>query len=342
MNNRVIDNFQKWVSPIILAVICQQAIRLATDISMDNTFWVTPSQHLIEFVISIPFYYFINWRIHVFQAKNTSEKKDRKGIIREYALWAFYFLIVINIYVIVAHRILDLPEYFRDYMFATVTCVPILLFYYTLIRNEHNKKKLDEQKLELERLKTTQLKTEMKFLKAQYHPHFLFNALNTIYFQVDEANISAKESLELLSDLLRYQLYDADEPVTLKNELQFLNTYISFQRLRIEEGVKVDFSEEIDDNKKKIHPLLFHPLLENAFKYVDGDLAIMIKISQQNNVVFFNIANTVMSYPDSEPKAGIGLINLKQRLSILYPDKHTLLIDKKPDIFTVTLTIEVE
>ncbi|MDU1891346.1 MAG: histidine kinase [Dysgonomonas sp.] len=338
----MVHYFSKWISPIILAVICQQAIRLVTDISMDNTFWVTPSQHSVEFIISIPFYYFINWRIHVFQAENTYENKDKKGIIREYVLWAFLFLILINIYVIIAHRILNLPEYFRDYMFATVTCVPILLFYYTLIRNEHNKRKLDEQKLEFERLKTAQLETEMKFLKAQYHPHFLFNALNTIYFQVEETNISAKESIEFLSGLLRYQLYDAEEVVTLDDELQFLNTYISFQKLRIEEGIRVDFSEEIDDKKTKIHPLLFHPLLENAFKYVDGEFSIKIKISQQNNVIVFDIANTIVSYSASEQKTGIGLTNLKQRLSILYPNKHKLLIDSRQDIFTAALIIEVE
>jgi len=338
----MIHSLQKWVSPIILAVICQQAIRLVTDISIDNTFWVTPSQHLKELIISPLFFYLIDRGLYLFFIKKSGNKKGWKSIVKEYGLAAIYFSICTIITVFIIHSLLNLPDYFRDYIIAVMVWVPILLFYFTFIRNEYNRKKVDNQKLELERIKAAQLETEMKFLKSQYHPHFLFNALNTIYFQVDETNISAKESIELLSDLLRYRLYDADGLVTLKDELQFLNTYITFQKLRTEEGVKVDFSTEIADYQKKLHPLLFHPLLENAFKYVNGNLHIDIRVSQQDNVVIFNIANSIIKYPESEQKAGIGLINLKQRLSILYPDRHKLSINREQEIFEVTLTIEVE
>jgi len=295
----------------------------------------------MELIISIPFFYFIDWRIRVYQAKNTYDK-GKKDIIREYALWTFYFFIGINVFVVFTHQVLNLREYFRDYMFATVTCVPILLFYYTLIRNGNNKKKLDDQNLELEKVKAAKLEVDMKFLKAQYHPHFLFNALNTIYFQVDDNNVSAKESIELLSQLLRYQLYDSEKLVTLEDELSFFNAYIRFQKLRIDDDIEVDFEVKIDDNKIKIHPLLFHPLLENAFKYVDGKFHIDIKINQHDNTIVFRITNTIISYPEPEQKTGIGLNNLRQRLSILYPNKHELSINKGQDIFTVELIIDVE
>jgi len=324
-----------------LAVVCQQAIRLATDISIDNTFWVTPLQHLIEFIISIPFFYFIDWRIHVFHSKNTYLNKTAKIIAGEYILWTFYFFIWINIYVIIAHRILNLPEYFRDYMFATVTCVPILLFYYTLIRNEYNKKKLVEQSLELEKIKAAKLETDMKLLKNQYHPHFLFNALNTIYFQVEDRNVAAKESIELLSGLLRYQLYNSDRPVTLEEEIGFLQSYIRFQQLRADDEISVNFQVEMDDGGKEIHPLLFHPLVENAFKYVDGKFRIDININQQVDTIIFHTSNTITGYPQPGRRTGIGLINLQQRLSILYPGKYDLVIGKEQGIFNVTLTLEI-
>lgn len=333
---------QKWISPVILAVICQQAIRLVTDISIDNTFWVTPSQHLRELIISPPFFYLIDRGLYLLFVKRSTNKKGWKDIVKEYGLAAIYFSICIIITVFIIHVLLSLPDYFRDYVIAVMVCVPILLFYFTLIRNEYNRRKVDEQNFELERVKAAQLETEMKFLKAQYHPHFLFNALNTIYFLVDETNMAAKEGIELLSGLLRYRLYDAEEQVPLEDELQFLNTYIAFQKLRIEEGVKVDFSTEITDNQRKIHPLLFHPLLENAFKYVNGNFYIGIRVSQQGNMVIFKITNTIIRYPESEQKAGIGLTNLKQRLAILYPGRHDLSINKEQDLFTATLTIEME
>ena len=80
-----------------------------------------------------------------------------------------------------------------------------------MIRNRILFKSLIEQSLQLEKVKVDQLETELKFLKSQYHPHFLFNALNTIYFQVDENNKVAKQSIEQLSNLLRYQLYDIEK-----------------------------------------------------------------------------------------------------------------------------------
>lgn len=335
-------NLQKWTSPIILAVICQQAIRLITDISIDKTFWVTPSQHLKELIISPPFFYLIDRGLYLLFIEKSGDKKERKSVIKEYGPVVVYFSLCTVITVFIIHSLLNLQNYFRDYVIAVIVWVPVLLCYFTLRRNEYNKKRVAEQILELEKIKAAKLETDMRFLKAQYHPHFLFNALNTIYFQVHDNNTSAKESIELLSELLRYQLYESEKQVTLDEEISFLNAYITFQELRMDDEIKVNFQVEIDGSKKEIHPLLFHPLLENAFKYVDGKFYIDIKLNQQNNTIVFSIVNTIISYPESEQKTGIGLISLKQRLSILYPGKHELSINKGQDTFTVMLIIKVE
>lgn len=104
----------------------------------------------------------------------------------------------------------------------------------------------------------------------QYHPHFLFNALNTIYFLIDEENEEAIEAVELLSDLLRYQLYDINMKVTIEEEIDYLRTYIQFQRLRMTKRLQFEESFNPELTGQKIHPLLFLPLLENAFKYIGG------------------------------------------------------------------------
>lgn len=109
-----------------------------------------------------------------------------------------------------------------------------------MIRNRILFKSLIEQSLQLEKVKVDQLETELKFLKSQYHPHFLFNALNTIYFQVDENNKVAKQSIEQLSDLLRYQLYDIEKEVTMEQEINYLRSYIAFQQLRMSERLMLD------------------------------------------------------------------------------------------------------
>jgi Putative regulator of cell autolysis len=113
-----------------------------------------------------------------------------------------------------------------------------------------------------------QVETELKFLKAQFHPHFLFNALNTIYFQIDEKNETPRRTIEQLSDLLRYQLYDVNQAVTIEQEINFLLTYINLQKVRMKESLKLDVNFNPELKNQKIHSLLLFPLVENALKYV--------------------------------------------------------------------------
>lgn len=132
-----------------------------------------------------------------------------------------------------------------------VTGALLAFLYYIMIRNRILFKSLIEQSLQLEKVKVDQLETELKFLKSQYHPHFLFNALNTIYFQVDENNKVAKQSIEQLSDLLRYQLYDIEKEVTMEQEINYLRSYIAFQQLRMSERLMLDlyFDPQLKEQK---------------------------------------------------------------------------------------------
>lgn len=105
-------------------------------------------------------------------------------------------------------------------------------FFYIFLRNQMIQKENEAQRLQLEKIKNDQLQTELKFLKAQYHPHFLFNVLNTVYFQIDENNEAPRHTLEQLSDLLRYQLYNDGEKVQVRVEVEYLKQYISLCKLR--------------------------------------------------------------------------------------------------------------
>ena len=155
-----------------------------------------------------------------------------------------------------------------DYMLINVVYIPLMLIFYTFIRNRVRDKNVQKKMLALEKLKAEKNEAELDFLKSQYHPHFLFNALNTIYFQVDERNEEAKKSIEHLSGLLRYQLYDVNQEVPFHKEIEYLRSYIAFQQLRKTDKLVVNITIDAILQEQPIQPLLFQPLLENAFKYV--------------------------------------------------------------------------
>ena len=151
-----------------------------------------------------------------------------------------------------------------------------------------------EQRIQLEKIKNDQLQTELKFLKSQYHPHFLFNALNTVYFQIDESNKAPRRTLEMISELLRYQLYGGNQKVSILQEIDYLKTCIALRKLRMSERLRlrVEFPPEL--NELNIYPLLFLPLVENAFKYVGGDYQLDI-------IMKWKITGSVCLYETPSP-----------------------------------------
>ncbi|HYC27975.1 MAG TPA: histidine kinase, partial [Chitinophagaceae bacterium] len=151
-------------------------------------------------------------------------------------------------------------------------------------------------------------RAELNYLKNQVNPHFLFNALNTIYFQLDESTENARNSLLKFSDILRYQLYNCnDEYVPVMNEIEYLDNYIRIQQLRKEANSTIDFS--FDTNwQEKIAPLLLIPFVENAFKYVSPQGKIDITIERNSNGLHFHCSNT---FEASTPGNGLGIANAK-------------------------------
>ena len=183
----------------------------------------------------------------------------------------------------------------------------------------------------------------MKFLRFQYHPHFLFNALNTVYFQIDETNEAPRRTIEMLSDLLRYQLYGGSQKVPVQKEIDYLRTYMNMQKLRMSERLRLDVSFSPSLCEQPVYPLLFLPLVENAFKYVGGDYRIDYRMTDEAGKILFEITNSLPPLPPSPSgKKGIGLENLKRRLELLYPEKHSLVVKKEPELYSVKLMIEID
>jgi len=194
-------------------------------------------------------------------------------------------------------------------------------------------------------LQQQKTEAEIKFLKAQLNPHFLFNALNNIYALVLTRSENAAESLMSLSQLLRYIIYDAEvEKVSLEKEIVYLKYYIELESLRLADKNKLKINIVVDPNNHKIMPMIFIPFVENSFKHSDinKDGSIEISLKLNGNQLEFICENTYSSVPKSvDHVGGIGLENSKKRLEMVYPQKHKLEIINKDGIYRVALKIDL-
>lgn len=187
---------------------------------------------------------------------------------------------------------------------------------------------------------------ELAYLKQQINPHFLFNALNTVYFQIDKTNTAARSSLHQLSEMLRYQLYEARENrIPVEKEIQYLQDYIRLQSQRQEAAYKIEFTVAPDVKGFFIEPFLLLPFVENCFKHLshfnDAENFISININMQGEMLVFSSVNSFEKNEMVESRNGIGISNTSRRLELLYPAAHELTVRKDADRFYVTLKLNV-
>jgi LytS/YehU family sensor histidine kinase len=198
-------------------------------------------------------------------------------------------------------------------------------------------------------LEKEKLEAELKFLRSQIHPHFLFNTLNNLYALTLIKSDQAPEVVLQLSNLLEYSLYSGKEAeVELREELKLLSGYIDLEKLRF--GNRLKIKSEISENVEGllIAPLILLPFVENSFKHgASNDLKspfieLKVEISNNNHFVF-KIINSYQTGTDKFERytERIGLKNVKRRLELLYPKKHELEINQKQDIFEVILKLEL-
>ncbi len=201
-----------------------------------------------------------------------------------------------------------------------------------------------EQAIREKNLKEEKLGTELELLKAQINPHFIFNALNNIYALTYTQSEKAPESVLKLSEMLRYVFYDCSkDTVKLKDEIAYIENFISFHQMKSAHQQKITFDYYNAYPEYSISPMLFIPFIENAFKYSKieelPEAFVEIYLSTNNEKIYFQIKNTVPETGKPNPGKGLGINNVRQRLEVLYPGKHSLKIDEKDFIFTVTLQI---
>lgn len=196
-------------------------------------------------------------------------------------------------------------------------------------------------------LQKDNLQLELNALKAQINPHFLFNTLNNIYALALSKSGKTPEMILKLSDMMRYLLYECNaSKVTLKKEIQFLFDFIDLEKIRHDQQVEINFSVTGNTDDLSIEPLLLIPFIENCFKHgVNSQIGkgyVDIVLGIENNKLALLATNTFAEKINDERKnTGIGLVNVKKRLSLLYPLKHKLTISSEKDTFTVSLEINM-
>jgi two-component system, LytTR family, sensor kinase len=282
----------------------------------------------------------INRLVNYFRKKEQAVI-SKKSIAKEFGIVFLACLLVIHTTIVPMMIFTDNGMQLNDYVIGNIIPTLFVLLYFSIVRGNQYLTNYVKQKVQLEKITNDQLQTELKFLKAQYHPHFLFNALNTVYFQMDENVTEAKRTVEKFSELLRYQLYDQQQTVPISQEIHYLQNFIDIQKVRTSEKLQLKTYFDSSLNGQQVYPLLFLPLVENAFKYVGGDYKINIEARKEKDSVELAVMNSLPLQPLPQKENGIGLENLKRRLELLYPGKHELLLTKDISKFSASLKISL-
>lgn len=230
---------------------------------------------------------------------------------------------------------------FRFAFFPTVFFVVISTIYRLVVD------KIDSERTKSAR-RAEQLTSELKFLRSQISPHFLFNVLNNLVSMARHKSDQLEPSLIKLSGLMRYMLYESDgRKVDIATEIEYLKSYIELQKLRFEEDISITADIQYDErDMHTIEPMLLIPFVENAFKHgatLVHEPFIRIALRITGNILQFKVENKFDDAGHSkDSNSGIGLANVKARLNLLYRDAYRLTVEEQNNTFNVHLSLELK
>lgn len=216
-------------------------------------------------------------------------------------------------------------------------------FFFGIIRHLYNHVLLRQT---AQQLRIEKQVAELSYLKAQTNPHFLFNTLNNIYSLARDKSDLAPESILRLSKILRYMLYETSGPyIAIEQELKITADYISLEKLRYDDSLRVNFNHDIDDRQQALPPLLLLPLVENAFKHGVSEARenpfINIRLSVNKRQLLFTVTNSIgETNVHGQVKENIGISNLRRQLELQYTD-YNLSLEQNAFEFNATLKINL-
>ncbi|WP_052733114.1 sensor histidine kinase [Hymenobacter terrenus] len=202
------------------------------------------------------------------------------------------------------------------------------------------------QQRQVQQLQTQQLRAELRLLHQQLSPHFLFNTLNNLYgMTLQKSDLSPVIVLKL-SQIMQYVVYEATQDwVLLQQELDYITNYLDLQRIRLPQPARVQVAAEATGGALAIAPMLLIILVENAFKHgleqPTSGAFVRVASRLRGDTLHFTVVNSVGGPPAGAPPPGVGLANLRQRLALLYPQRHTFAITAEASVFTARLSLQL-
>lgn len=234
--------------------------------------------------------------------------------------------------------------YATRFIVQHTTSVIFIVIFIGMLRFAEDWFQLEARKKEIENEKLT---AELRFLKAQINPHFLFNTLNNLYYLAFTQSPNTTVVIDKLSQMMRYMIYESNHSkVPLKKEIDYMENYISLEELRLENQVPITFEVKGNTEQVMIEPFLFITFLENAFKHgvssTSADSWVKVAITVGDKRCTYTVENSRLPEKENnEEKSGIGLQNLRRRLELSYPERHTLHIKETPDTYHIELTLDL-
>lgn len=226
----------------------------------------------------------------------------------------------------------DLAQFILIYL-STSTLLKLSKAWFWMNETEHRLQQLEREKLD----------AELRALKSQIDPHFLFNSLNSLYSLALDGDLRTPEAILKLSHNMRYMLYECNtSQVPLEKEIEYIRNYLDLQRLRSDDKRAILFKMSINNEQHPVAPLLFIPFIENAFKHGNGK-PIDIQLNTNNNVLYFSVKNEKRPLQPEiqEKQSGIGLKNIRRRLELLYPNRYQLAVEDSENQFFIHLQINL-
>lgn len=276
---------------------------------------------------------------------------NHKSLIRYILEFSIPFAVLVRVFILLKRYLIDGNTHKICYFYEdkfTVNVVLSTLFiviFVGMLKFAEGWFELEAKKKEIENERLT---SELRFLKAQINPHFLFNTLNNLYYLAFTNSPNTTEVIAKLSQMMRYMIYDSNHAkVPLIKEIEYMKNYISLEKLRLNEPISINFEVYGNTNGVLIVPLIFISFLENAFKHgVSNNFSgawITADIVLEGTACIYTVANSKLpqNLVNSEEQSGIGLKNVKRRLELSYPDNFELEIEDKADEYRVRLKLNL-
>ncbi|MBC8111777.1 MAG: sensor histidine kinase [Verrucomicrobia bacterium] len=272
-----------------------------------------------------------------------------KNFGRYFLEFSIPFSILITLFIYLKRYQMDGYTFQEKYFYSERFAVQMIwgtlfiVIFVGMLRFAEDWFKLEAVKKEVENEK---LIAELRFLKAQINPHFLFNTLNNLYYLAFTQSPNTTEVIAKLSQMMRYMIYDSNHlKVPLSKEIEYMESYISLEKLRLNNQIPVHFTVKGNPEQVMVVPLIFITFLENAFKHGVGNnnpqAWVNISIELHGKACLYTVENSKISVNDKPEKSGVGLQNVQRRLELSYPNQYELCTRDQENSYWVELKLNL-